>query len=111
MADNPWDEKKDEKLSATLDRAQEGGTREWRLIEKLLMGLHAEQRRSRRWGIFFKLLTFAYITWIILLVTGWQATEAPKAEKHTALVEIDGLIAPEPLPTTQTSCPDVTSRL
>ncbi len=67
---------------------------ERKLVEKIALAGIAEQRRARRWGIFFKLLTFAYITWIILLVTGWQAAEAPSAERHTALVEIDGLIAP-----------------
>jgi protease-4 len=71
-------------------------TDQWerKLVEKIAMAGVAEQRRARRWGIFFKLLTFAYITWLIVLVTGWQASEAPTAEKHTALVEIDGLIAP-----------------
>lgn len=71
-------------------------TDQWerKLVEKITMAGVAEQRRARRWGIFFKLLTFAYITWIIVLVMGWQASEAPTAEKHTALVEIDGLIAP-----------------
>ena len=29
--------------------------RDWKLIEKLVMSLQAEQRRSRRWGIFFRL--------------------------------------------------------
>jgi len=67
---------------------------ERKLVEKIALAGIAEQRRARRWGILFKLLTFAYITWVILLVTGWQATEAPTAERHTALVEIDGLIAP-----------------
>ena len=67
---------------------------ERKLVEKIALAGIAEQRRARRWGIFFKLLTFAYITWIVLLVTGWQAAEAPSAERHTALVEIDGLIAP-----------------
>lgn len=71
-------------------------TDQWerKLVEKIAMAGVAEQRRARRWGIFFKLLTFAYITWIIVMVMGWQASEAPTAEKHTALVEIDGLIAP-----------------
>jgi len=71
-------------------------TDQWerKLVEKIAMAGVAEQRRARRWGIFFKLLTFAYITWLIVLVTGWQASESPTAEKHTALVEIDGLIAP-----------------
>ncbi|MGW8271148.1 MAG: S49 family peptidase [Burkholderiales bacterium] len=71
-------------------------TDQWerKALEKIALAGVAEQRRARRWGIFFKLLGFAYLTWIILLVTGWKAAEAPGAEKHTALVEIDGLIAP-----------------
>jgi len=63
-------------------------------LEKIALAGVVEQRRARRWGIFFKLLGFAYLTWIILLVTNWQLTEAPGGEKHTALVEVDGLIAP-----------------
>jgi protease-4 len=80
---------------------------ERKVVEKIALAGIAEQRRARRWGIFFKLLTFAYVTWIILLITGWQATDTPKAEKHTALVEIDGLIAPG----TDASADRVTSAL
>jgi len=63
-------------------------------LEKIALAGVVEQRRARRWGIFFKLLGFAYLTWIIVLVTNWQVAETPGAEKHTALVEVDGLIAP-----------------
>lgn len=28
-------------------------TKEWKLIEKVVTGLQDEQRKSRRWGIFF----------------------------------------------------------
>ncbi len=35
--------------------------REWKLIEKLLGQAQDEQRKSRRWGIFFKALTFVYL--------------------------------------------------
>jgi protease IV len=71
-------------------------TDQWerKALEKIAMAAVAEQRRARRWGIFFKLLFFAYLTWIILLVTGWHSGEAPRAENHTALVDIDGLIVP-----------------
>ena len=30
----------------------------WKLLEKTLLAGVQEQRRARRWGIFFKLLTF-----------------------------------------------------
>jgi protease-4 len=63
------------------------------LIEKLATSALKEQRRARLWGIFFKLLTFAYITVIILMVMEWPGKGEP-AGKHTALVEVSGLIGP-----------------
>lgn len=63
------------------------------LIERLAGAALQEQRRARRWGIFFKLLTFAYLTVIILMLVDWQSRGAPDG-KHTALVEVSGLIAP-----------------
>jgi protease-4 len=63
------------------------------VLEKLAMEALKEQRRGRRWGIFFKLLTFAYITFAVLLFVDWKAP-ASKEGRHTALVEITGVISP-----------------
>ncbi len=63
------------------------------VIEKLATSALKEQRRARNWGIFFKLLTFAYITVIILLAVDWKGKEG-RDRRHTALVEISGIIAP-----------------
>ena len=52
-----------------------------------------EQRRTRRWGIFFKLLTFAYIGGILYMYGNASLTQIDSNEKHTALVELNGLIA------------------
>jgi protease-4 len=68
------------------------GRWERNVLEKLAMEALKEQRRSRRWGIFFKLLTFAYITVAVLLAFDWK--ERPGGGRHTALVEITGVIAP-----------------
>ena len=62
------------------------------LIEKLAGAALKEQRRARRWGIFFKLLGFAYLTIVILLVLDWRGPEALGTGKHTALVDIVGVI-------------------
>jgi protease IV len=62
------------------------------LIEKLATAALKEQRRARLWGIFFKLLTFAYITVIILLAIDWKGG-GDVSGKHTALVEVSGIIA------------------
>ncbi|MEW6689478.1 MAG: S49 family peptidase [Pseudomonadota bacterium] len=64
------------------------------LIEKLATAALKEQRRARLWGIFWKLLTFAYVTVIILLAVDWKEGAETRAGKHTALVDIKGLIAP-----------------
>jgi protease-4 len=64
-------------------------------IEKLAFAALKEQRSSRRWGIFFKLLTFAYITLILVLAVDWKAkVEGSSDSRHTALVEVNGIIAP-----------------
>ncbi|WP_421860387.1 S49 family peptidase [Marinobacter salarius] len=73
--------------------------RDWKLIEKLVMSLQSEQRKSRRWGIFFKLLTFGYLFALLLMIqfplSG--ALESAAKGKHTALVEIEGTIAADEL--------------
>ena len=75
--------------------AENGGNWEREAIEKLATEALREQRRSRRWGIFFKLLTFAYLTYIIVLALGWRlGGDGLKGGKHTALVDIVGVIEP-----------------
>jgi len=53
-----------------------------------------EQKRSRRWGIFFKLLTFAYLFAILALLNPGTQDAHIKGSKITALVELKGVIAP-----------------
>jgi len=72
-----------------------GGQWERGLIEKLATAALREQRRSRMWGIFFKLLGFAYLTILLMLAFGWSEKSVEvTGGKHTGLVELDGLIAP-----------------
>ena len=73
---------------------EDDGRWERNVLEKLAMEALKEQRRSRRWGIFFKLLTFAYITFAILMLVDWKAAPGGKDGKFTALVELTGIIAP-----------------
>jgi protease-4 len=65
------------------------------VLGKLAMAAILEQRRSRRWGIFFKVLTFAYLFFILFMFMGWRdgRTEAALSGKHTSLVELNGEIA------------------
>ncbi len=73
--------------------ADNDGQWERGLIEKLATAALREQRRARLWGIFFKLLTFAYVTAIIVLAVDWKGSGDFKG-RHTALVEVNGIIAP-----------------
>ena len=52
-----------------------------------------EQRRARRWGIFFKSLTFAYIAALIFMYADTDMSHVNLNEKHTALVELNGVIS------------------
>lgn len=72
-----------------------GDDRSWKLLEKTLLAGVQEQRRSRRWGIFFKLMTFAYLIAALLVFTPLMdfGKSASRNETHTALIEIQGVIA------------------
>jgi protease IV len=60
------------------------------VIERLASEGLKEQRRNRRWGIFFKFLGFAYVTFILVMAVDWGF--GGKSSKHTALIEIAGVI-------------------
>jgi protease-4 len=65
------------------------------LIAKLATAALKEQRRARLWGIFFKLLTFAYVTFLLVVLVDWKGrAEMASGKKHTAMVEVSGLISP-----------------
>ena len=69
-------------------------SKEWKLIEKMVSQLGVEQRRSRRWGIFFKLLTFAYLFVLLgLMAQSMDETTAGNAESYTGIVDVRGVIA------------------
>ncbi|WP_271105403.1 signal peptide peptidase SppA [Pseudomonas tohonis] len=72
-----------------------GDDKSWKLLEKAVLAGVQEQRRSRRWGIFFKVLTFLYLFVALALFSplfDLQKTAA-RGESHTALVEVKGMIA------------------
>ncbi|WP_246077746.1 S49 family peptidase [Neptunomonas concharum] len=99
MTDNHWGEQQDSGLEKELSRAREKGSgKEWKLIEKMLNGLFVEQRRARRWGIFFKVLTFAYLFALLaVFFMGRNITDDITGEnvEHTAVIEVMGPISAE----------------
>jgi len=63
------------------------------LLENLALAALREQRRTRTWGIFFKLLTFLYLFILLFLGLGWIGDGKVRiAEKHSALVDLRGVI-------------------
>ena len=73
--------------------ADNDGQWERGLIEKIATEALKEQKRARRWGIFWKVLTFAYITFVLVMAIDWRDGDS-KGGKHTALVEVQGVIGP-----------------
>lgn len=67
----------------------------WKLLEKTLLAGIQEQKRARRWGIFFKLLTFTYLIGALLLFSSGMDLEQTHRDSasHTALIEVKGVIA------------------
>jgi len=66
------------------------------VIEKLATDSLKEQRRARRWSIFFKCLGFAYFGVFLLLAarnSGVDFFSFSAADKHTAVVDVSGTIS------------------
>ncbi|MFZ2541993.1 MAG: S49 family peptidase [Gallionella sp.] len=65
------------------------------VLEKLALSALQEQRRARHWGIFFKTLTFVYLFIILFIFMGWMGRNETTlgGGKHTALVDMQGVIA------------------
>ncbi len=65
---------------------------ERKVLEDLAFAALKEQRTSRRWGYVFKGLMFLYLIAVIMLMVPSDDI-AMHTEEHTALVEINGVIA------------------
>ncbi len=79
----------------------EGGSRDsgWErsVIERFAREVARDRRRSRRWGIFFRLAFLTVAVAVLLVLAGvWELGEMPgRSDRHTALIEINGVIEPD----------------
>ncbi|MEN8205086.1 MAG: S49 family peptidase [Pseudomonadota bacterium] len=74
----------------------EMGSDEWNrdVINRLAFAAVDEQRRTRRWNIFFKVLLACYLLALLILYMPTDWDELGKvADKHTALVDLRGVIS------------------
>jgi len=76
------------------DPSTSGNDERWQrdVINKLAFAAVDEQRKARRWSIFFKFLMFAYLVTLLILYRP-SVVEPGSIEDHTALVELKGVIA------------------
>lgn len=70
--------------------------RAWKVVQGVVDRSLNEQRKSRRWGIFFKLLTFVYLAFLLVML--WPKGESAggfgdTGADHVGLVHIQGVIA------------------
>ncbi|MEE9492502.1 MAG: S49 family peptidase [Gammaproteobacteria bacterium] len=64
------------------------------VVTELAFSAIKEQRRTRRWGIFFKLLMFAYLLGILFLYRPGGFSDGSKTdEDHTAVIDLKGIIS------------------
>ncbi len=79
--------------SDTIPPGSRSGQWERDLLNRLAFASLNEQRRARRWGIFFKLLAFGYLFLLLalLLAREWGGLEGAVG-RHTALIEVQGVI-------------------
>jgi protease-4 len=63
-----------------------------KVVSKFAEAALAEQKRSRRWGIFFKLLTFGYLI-ALLFMFGQSSSHSPThSGDFTAFISLNGII-------------------
>lgn len=107
--DEPWvagERRPAAAATRSADAPAPGWERE--VLEKLVLGSLAERRRARRWSIFMRLLTLAWLTIVILYFGGWLSGDVVKTSaRHTALVDLEGVIASN----SETSADDIVSAL
>lgn len=75
-------------------QAVQGEDTKWQreVLERLASSALSEHRTARRWGVFFKGLTFIYLFIILLMILGVAGGAKKVSDAHTALIEISGVI-------------------
>lgn len=65
------------------------------VLEKLAMAAVTEQRRGRRWNIFFKMLMFFYLFVVggLALYPNFEKSMSGSDKEHTAIIDVVGVIA------------------
>lgn len=62
------------------------------MLTRLALATLTEQRRARRWSVFFRFAVLAYLVVLLMLYLPWREIVPTSREPHTALVELSGII-------------------
>lgn len=83
------------KKSTTDAQQSDSKEGEWEkdTLNRLAFAAINEQRRARRWNVFFKSLFFIYLFVIFFYIPGDWNKASMTSEKHTALIDLEGVIA------------------
>ena len=73
-------------MSEEFEKQSERGA-----LERLLLAHLVEQRRSRRWNVFFRALGFVFLFIVLFMVLSFEGEDFSSGP-HTALVELQGEI-------------------
>lgn len=63
------------------------------ILNRLAFATLNEQRRARRWGVFFKALAFIYVGALLFYIPSDLGQKGIAGGKHTAIIEVNGAIA------------------
>ena len=77
-----------------MENPQDKPNWERSVLEKIALEGLQEQRRRRRWGIFFKLIVVAYIGVALAYLIEWEGADGKLGDgkSHSALVQLNGVI-------------------
>ncbi|KOR28576.1 hypothetical protein TI05_16665, partial [Achromatium sp. WMS3] len=78
------------------DQEPQGEIKSWEreLVEKVVTASVTENRRARRWKVFFQFITILYLTLITVLLLAEEIKEFwIKSNPHSSLVSIEGIIS------------------
>ncbi|MBI3773849.1 MAG: S49 family peptidase [Gammaproteobacteria bacterium] len=93
---DPWtnNPQVSETTPAEKNNVEPDKNRDWEreVLSKLAMAAVTEQRRARRWGIFFKSVMALYLV-VILFALLSSGDGNLSVGKHTALIDLNGVIA------------------
>lgn len=66
---------------------------ERQMIERVLLATIREQRRTRRWNIFFRVVMLVYVVWFLIVLSPTGPTQIAGHGPHTAVVDVRGEIS------------------